>query len=248
MTYSDDDLMAYVDGELDAGTAAAIEAALAQDAALAGRVARQRQLRSAVHAAFEPVLAEPMPQRLLAAARGTPAAAPARARRWSGFEWGAMTASVAIGAVLGAVFVIEVRKAAPDTGPAADFVADATGLRARGALALALTEQLAATQAADAPVKIGSSFVSATGEYCRSFTLAPAAATPRLGGLACRRSGAWRLLAVADADRGGGAPDQYRQAGAPIPAPVLRAIEDRIQGSALDADAERVARQRGWER
>jgi hypothetical protein len=159
-----------------------------------------------------------------------------------------MTASLAIGAVLGAIFVNEARNLAPDGEPAAEFAADETGLRARGALALALTEQLAATQAPDAPMKVGSSFVATTGEYCRSFTFAPAAASPRLGGLACRRSGAWRLLAVAEADRRGGAPDQYRQAGAPMPAAVLRAIEDRIQGSALDADAEHAARQRGWER
>ncbi|TAN53861.1 MAG: hypothetical protein EPN19_08665 [Betaproteobacteria bacterium] len=246
MKYSDDDLMAYVDGELDAESAAAIAAALALDAALADRVARQRELRRAVHAAFEPVLAEPMPQRLIASARGVPVA-PVRARRWSGFEWGAMTASLAIGAVLGAVFLYQAQDLAPRIGPAADWVADETGLRARGALALALTQQLAATQAPDAPVKVGSSFVATTGEYCRSFTFAPSAATARLGGLACRRSGAWRLLAVAEADRPGGAPERYRQAGAAVPAPVLRAIEDRIQGNALDADAERAARQRGWE-
>ncbi len=247
MNFSDDDLMAYVDGELDADAAAAVEAALAKDTALAARVARQRELRRAVHAAFEPVLEEPMPQRLLATARGN-ASAPAGARRWTWLEWGAMTASLAAGVVLGAIFVIEARNLAPGGEPAAQFAVDESGLRARGALALALTEQLAAAQAADAPVRIGASFVSDTGEYCRSFTFTPAAASARLGGLACRRSGAWRLLAVAEADRRGGAPDQYRQAGAPMPAAVLRAMEDRIQGSALDADAERAARQRGWER
>ncbi len=246
MNYSDDDLMAYVDGELDAAAAAAMQAAAAQDAALAARLARQRELRRAVHAAFEPVLAEPMPQRLLAAARGT-AATPGRARRWTRFEWGAMTASLAAGAVLGAIFVNEARNLAPDGEPAAEFAADKSGLRVRGPLALALTEQLAATQAADAPVRIGASFVSDTGQYCRSFTFVPAAATQPLGGLACRRAGAWRLLAVAEADRRG-ATQPYRQAAAPIPAPVLRAVEERIQGDALDAAAEHAARQRGWER
>lgn len=245
MTHSDEVLMAYVDGELDAGAAAAIEAALAKDAVLAARVARQRDLRRAVHAAFAPVLEEPMPQRLLATAQGT-VRAPARARRWTWFEWGAMAASVAIGGVLGAMLLYGTRLPVPGIGPAADIAADEAGLRARGALALALQDQLAATQAADAPVRIGVSFVSTTGEFCRSFMLAPAGAGTPVGGLACRRAGAWRLLAMAEADPGSAA--QYRQAGAPVPAPVQRALEERIRGDALDAAGESAARRRGWER
>lgn len=245
MKYTDDVLMAYVDGELDADAAVAVEAALAQDAGLAARVARQRDVRRAVRAAFEPVLAEPMPQRLLATARGS-AVAPVRSRRWTWLEWGAIAASLAIGGVLGAVLLHETRLSAPGIGPAADISADDAGLRARGALAFALQDQLAATQAADAAVRIGVSFVSTTGDYCRSFMLAPVGAGTSVGGLACRRAGAWRLLALAEADPASAA--QYRQAGTPVPAPVQRALEERIRGEALDAAAELAARQRGWER
>ena len=70
MKYSDEMLMAYVDRELDAATTASIDAALMQDPELATRVKRQRELAGAVHAAFEPVLQEPMPRRLLDAASG----------------------------------------------------------------------------------------------------------------------------------------------------------------------------------
>ena len=45
MTFSDQTLSAYVDGELDAATRAALEAAMAGDPTLAGRIARQRALR-----------------------------------------------------------------------------------------------------------------------------------------------------------------------------------------------------------
>lgn len=259
MTFSDDVLMAYVDGELDGETSAAVGAALARDPELAARVERQRKLRLAVHAAYAPVLVEPMPQRLLDAARGaatTPATSPAgpagkdaaRAilspRRWTWFEWGAMAASVVLGVLVGGVFLSDSRQ----VPPAADLVADRTGLLARGALARALSEQLAGAQAADAPVRVGLSFVSTAGEYCRTFTLVQGGAAARLGGLACKSGGQWRLQVIAQDDRPGATSGEYRTAGTENPPLVLRAVEDRIRGVALDAEAERAAQQRGWVR
>src|ERR1700757_2691877 len=108
MTFSDETLNAYVDGELDAATRAALEAALATDPQLAPRIARQRALRGQVRAASAPVLAEPVPERLLASVRGAPARAgnvvafQARPRpRWSWPQWGAMAASLIVGVLLG---------------------------------------------------------------------------------------------------------------------------------------------------
>lgn len=248
MTFSDDVLMAYVDRELDAQTRAALDGALAQDPELAARLERQRKLRLAVHAAYEPVLAEPMPQRLLDVARGAAAAPASVARRWSWFEWSAMAASVVLGVLAGGTFLGEMRRA-PATGePAANFVADRAGMLARGALARALAEQLASAQPADAPVRVGLSFVSAAGEYCRTFTLAEDGAAGHLAGLACRSAGEWRVQVIAQDDRRGAASGGYRMAGIEMPPPVLRAVEDRIQGTALDAEAERAAQRRGWVR
>jgi anti-sigma factor RsiW len=73
---SDADLNAYADGQLAPARAAAVEAALALDAALAARVAEIRAQNAALRDALDPVLAEPIPQRLLDAAR-----APARSGR-----------------------------------------------------------------------------------------------------------------------------------------------------------------------
>ena len=70
MPFSDEIVMAYVDGELGDATRAAIEVAMTTDADLAQRVARHRELRKRVQGAFDPVLAEPVPERLLAAAKG----------------------------------------------------------------------------------------------------------------------------------------------------------------------------------
>src|SRR5581483_10390293 len=65
---SDETLMAYADGELDAAERAAIERALDSDPALAARVAQHQALRSDVFAAFAPILDEPVPPALTAAA------------------------------------------------------------------------------------------------------------------------------------------------------------------------------------
>ena len=62
-------LLAYVDGELDAAARADVDAAIAVDPQLAQRVQQQQALRQMLSATYDPVLDEPMPARLLAAAR-----------------------------------------------------------------------------------------------------------------------------------------------------------------------------------
>lgn len=65
---SDADVHAYVDGQLAPEHAARVEAHLAGDARLAERVAALRAQNAALRDALDPVLAEPIPERLLAAA------------------------------------------------------------------------------------------------------------------------------------------------------------------------------------
>src|SRR5512135_2932910 len=75
MQISEETLMAYADGELDAAAAAQVEAAIRGDPELAARLARQRTLRARLRDAFDAELAEPVPQRLVdAAMRPAPAA------------------------------------------------------------------------------------------------------------------------------------------------------------------------------
>ena len=70
MNYDDDTLMAFADGELDAAKRAEITAAMEKDAELARRIAHHRELRARVAGAFSPVLDQPVPDRLVNAARG----------------------------------------------------------------------------------------------------------------------------------------------------------------------------------
>jgi hypothetical protein len=66
-------------------------------------------------------------------------------------------------------------------------------LLARGALARALDEQIAGHAPADADVRIGATYRTHEGSYCRTFTVT---ATPTLIGLACRVHSRWQVQTV----------------------------------------------------
>jgi anti-sigma factor RsiW len=68
-TFSDETLMAFADGELDATTRAAVDAAMREDPEVAKRVAQHRALRAKLQLAYASELDEAPPERLLAAAR-----------------------------------------------------------------------------------------------------------------------------------------------------------------------------------
>lgn len=269
MSFSDETLMAYADGELGEPERSAVEAAERADPAVAAAIARHRALRTDVFAAFAGVLDEPVPARLQPAAAG--AAGPAgnasrrtgtiasldaarerkarareaasasaagaasdQQRRWP--RWGALAASLAVGVLAGSLWL---GGGAGNEGSGL-VATDASGrLVARGALAGALSQQLAGSAQAGKPVQIGVSFAARDGSYCRSFSTAASA------GLACRDGDAWRIPVLREAAADSQA---YRQAGSAAPVAVLDAIDERIEGAALDAAAERAARDRGWKR
>jgi anti-sigma factor RsiW len=66
-TFSDETLMRFADGELDEATAARLESALAGDDALTTRLALFTETRAASKAALQPLLDEPVPEKLRAA-------------------------------------------------------------------------------------------------------------------------------------------------------------------------------------
>ena len=114
---------------------------------------------------------------------------------------------------------------------------------ARGTLSDALSQQLAGTSGG--AVDIGVSFAAKDGALCRSFTMRQSA------GIACRSGGQWKLVMMTEAGKGngeGGEGGEYRQAGSAMPSAVLEAIDARIAGTTLDAQAELAAKQRGWKR
>jgi hypothetical protein len=234
---------AYVDGALDAETAARLEADSRNDAALAARIAQQRELRARLRAEYDPVLEEPVPQRLLEALAGPKSGAtitPIGAARktgprpsWSLREWGALAAAVAFGAVLGP-FVFRDSTGLPVAGEGGRLVAAEY-------LDAALSTQIAGAAAEGAPVRVDLSFRAASGEYCRAFTLRTGA-----GGLACRRDGRWSVdildATVPTSETGG-----FRQASSALSPAILSAMTTLGASEALTPDEERQRLDSGWD-
>jgi len=245
--YDDETLMAYADGELEPAQRAEIDAAIAKDPGLARRVEQHRALRERLAGAFAKVLDQPLSERLEAAARGGAPRAesqgrgnvlqfPARSARapgpaWRAREWIAMAASLLLGVFL------SWRLLAP--GATGVIEADSDGLMARGELARALENQLASEQRGEEPVLIGLTFTARDGAYCRSFVLRSA----QTAGLACRVGSEWQIPVTDSSPMPHG---QMQQAGSAMPPSILRAIESRMEGTALDAETEKSAQLSGW--
>jgi hypothetical protein len=249
MTYDDETLMAYADGELDEARRAAISTALEQDPELARRVAAHRALRTEVAGAFSSVIDQPVPDRLRAAAHGPASAEPVRDPKprgnvvqfpsrgsrapgapWRAREWTAMAASLVLGGLIGWQFMAR---------SAGDVTTQGGALVASGDLALALDTQLASTQSDDASVRIGLTFKNKDGGYCRSFVSRASSAA----GLACHAGAGWQLAFTEAIDPQAGG---VRQAASELSPSLLKAVEVRIDGGTLDAAAEKLARDAAW--
>lgn len=251
MSFSDEILKAYADGALGDATREAVEAAVRQDPLLAARVRQLQAQRSNAFAGFGPGSADGAAQRQAQAPRSakvvhlhavrTPrvTAAPAAPAEdapqiWSWPAWAKLGAMLSAAVLAGAGLGYAVQPV-----PLALADGDGAAMMARGALALALTQQLSDTAALDAPVRIAQTFLSKEGSYCRSFRVANG------GGLACRvDGGAWQIDLFASMD---GAPGEYRSPGKGMPQAVQAAV-NRRGDEALDPIAERAARDRGWKR
>lgn len=245
-------LMRFADGDLPPDEAARVAAAIRADPSLAAQLERMRSVGTSIKRAYDHVTDEPIPAHLLALL-GTlagdkpeqeprPQAEPAQDRapepvvdlaaarerkrlRFGAPAWSAIAASLVLGLLVG-------RMAAPESL----LQNTSRGLLAGSALERTLDQQIAG-QAGDAPMRVGLSFRTRDGGYCRTFTHESG-----MSGLACREGDDWavRVAVQEEAAHGG-----YRQAGAAAPA-VLEAVDSLIYGEPLDAAGEEAARARGW--
>jgi hypothetical protein len=254
MTVPDEEVFAFVDGELPPEAMARIEAAMATDPQLALRVETQRSLRRLLSGAHAGIGREPGVRGATAVAKPPPASKPAEVIAFPGAQakkakekekarprdpkppkpagaggqgapaWIGLTACLIAGLVIG-------RLAAPS--PVTLSGADDPAPLAAGPLAKALNT-LDSGQAAG-PVRIGVSFRTPSGFYCRSFQ---ASGRSPIAGVACRDPDAWRVRAVSPANASPSGPQ--------IPAAIQAAVDSMRAGPPLDPAGEAKARAAGW--
>jgi hypothetical protein len=246
MSFSDEILMAYADGELDPDQRAAVERAMAADSDIARRIAEHKALRDQLRNAYAPVLKEEIPGRLLESVRDRPdrsgdnviplhrQASRARPVTW---QWTAIAASLLLGVVIGQLTT--------RLGSGGPITARDGQLFARGTLANALDRQLASDQDPNATVWMGISYVAKDGTYCRTFTLNNRSA---LAGLACRDPQDWQVQMLMRSTSKSEEGAQYRRAASALPDAIAQAVEAQMSGAPLDARGEAVARSNGWRR
>ncbi|HET8612586.1 MAG TPA: anti-sigma factor, partial [Sphingomonas sp.] len=172
----EEELVAWIDGELEGPEAERVARAVAENPALAARAEAHRRLASRLQAAFAPIAEEPVALRVappapvvsLAEERARRGGPP---RRWA--LPGAIAASLLVGVLVG-----------HQTWGGGAGVADrADALALAAPIGHALDTQLSG---ASGPVRIQLSFRDQAGDYCRSFT------ARHFGGVACRADGGWR--------------------------------------------------------
>ena len=237
MTIDPELLASFIDGELDAVTAARITRDLTALPELAAEVAAQRRLRERLAAHYAPVLDEPIPASLTDAIEQSRKVVDLSEVRAGKAErrWISAPSVRYIGPALAAclvLFLIIPREGSNDlvrTLDGQDFAA--------GTLDVALTGQLAANQDRMDDPRILLSFPAQDGALCRGFSGA------RLAGIACREPQGWRLRM--ERPGSSAASSDYRQAGA-ADSDILAAAQEMASASPLDAEAERQAQARGW--
>ena len=252
MTLTPETLMAFVDGELAPGEERRVADEVAKDPALSAYVEQQKELAATLRTAFAPVLEAPIPARIERTVRETqiPSGALSRLRSlvrlqrlWreqmarAGQSWipaGAMAAGIVLGVVFAGSF---------EAGT--EMRTEGGALVAQGELARVLTAELASEQTPDAraAARIGVSFRSNDGAFCRSFET-QAGARGAVAGIACLKDGDWQIAALASAEPG--SPGEFSTAGGDMPATVRTALNAMISGDPLDAEQERAARNQGW--
>ena len=223
----DEKLIAYVDGELSGAELATFEAEVAADPRLADEVEKHRTMAARLATAYAPVIDEKAPGKLPAAARRRRSG-----RRATGVApWAALAVTAVVGVSAG---IAGGHFAWPNKGP---LVTGDGSVIANGDLKDALTVQLAAQPG---PLRVGLTFKTAKGRYCRTFQ----SAADALAGLACRQGDGWVMQTLTTYRPAAG--PTYRTAGTGMPPAIVSAVDGLIAGIPLDAAAEKAARDKGW--
>lgn len=223
---NDEVLSAYVDGELDAQTRAAVASLAAGNPAVRRRIEELREADVALRAAFplEPASADDVARVRNSAIVAFPRQAPKAKPAWPAFAATAVAAALAGFVVATPVMTTMAARTAADP------------LAVAGGLGAALDAQASGSTVDGA--RIVMTMKTADGRVCREFKRADGPNTQH--GVACRANAGWTLVALTETAT---TPDGYATAGGDA---AIDSVLDHMGAVALDANEEAALRQRGW--
>lgn len=188
---SDEMLMAFVDGELEEQAADEVARAIAADPALAERAGAFRMSREAARQAFGPIMAEPVPERLVDTIMQRNAGERTAAHR-PGLFRSALPLAASMALAAGIAGYLLGQAAAPDAGPllGGPALAEAVGSTPAG------EQRTVRIAGRDVDVTVLADY-AVNGGLCRTFEAVPAASDAARG-IGCRFGETWHVdIAVA---------------------------------------------------
>jgi hypothetical protein len=241
--WTDEQISAFLDGELPAADMDALGKDVEGDADLARRVERLGAANTAFVQAVSAIDSKPMPadvEKLLAEAPTAKVLA-FRPRSVSGWlmEHRALAASLLCAAIVGGV-ASGLRTETDPFAPKADGVILASSPLHHALEAAPTGEAVLVSAGVSATPRL--TFASDTGAFCRQFDVASQKGVTTA--IACREGGAWRTQ-VAVFGKAGSGPDYQTASGAKSPA-LEAFIDNHISGTALNTDEEKSAIAKGW--
>jgi hypothetical protein len=245
--WSDEQLSAFLDGELPAADMDALAREIEADAQLAARVERLGAANTAFIAAMSEIDRKPMSPGVVKVLAAPPTAKVLafrpRAAAWLK-EHRALAASL-ICAAMAAGVVSGLKPPADPFAPKADGLILASSPLHHALEVGATGEGVLISAGVTATPRL--TFASDAGAFCRQFDVATQRGVT--SAIACREKGSWRTeVAVFGRPhtQGMGSSADYQTASG-AKSPALEAfIDQNISGAALDAELEKAAIARGW--
>ena len=237
-------LSRYLDGELPPALAKELEVRLAADPSLGSVLAGMRALQGQLHQAYDGIVRQPVPQRILALLQAPQAnnvvplahSLPRNPPRKRVMNWGfALAASLVV--AVSATLVTRLDQSAQPGAAGMDsllsLALEASPSRGEGWEALADGRTLR-------PVL---SFQTTAGSWCREYLLRSSEGSWH--GVACRGDAGWTTTVLAGAEAAESSAD-YRPAGAASADEISDFIDRNAAGIALDAGQEAGIIARAW--
>lgn len=258
MTYTDEMLSAYLDGELPSEVAAALDAALASDDALKARLARLHRANRAVREAYGAIDETPIPEAVLGLLKtnggakphsGDVIAFPKFPLAKAASHWpAAMAASLALlaGLMIGLYgpFDRSASGDAPAMLVAGDILPDNPIFAALNDGASGVAVNIHSDTDRNLYLQPILSFRSRDGGYCREFLMSDSVAATH--SVACKSGEAWRINVAVRSPAIDLGKEAYRTASS-SPDPLIdNYVGQIISGDAFDMETEKSLMAKDW--